>query len=407
MQDRRKFLKQAATATMTASLASGGAIASAAGAIGKESMRRQENFVYRVLGRTGIRLPVISMGTGATNNAGLIRQALDSGIMLLGTSEMYYNGNNEKVIGEVVRDRPRDSFLIMTSVLDVSKADEAAGIYMANVDTQDHLRRVDDCLKRLQLDHIDILILPYAARRESVFFEPLLKAMETVKTQGKARFIGIATHSYQHEAVRAAADVGIYDVAMAGYNFRLADPATLNDSIRYAAEKGLGIIAMKTMAGVYWDKERRRPINATAALKWVLQNENVHTTVPDCSTYDQLAADLAIMGNMDMTGEERSSLEPPPDDLSLGLYCQQCGHCLAQCPASVNIPALMRSYMYAYGYGNLNHARRTLDTSGGSAAACIDCAKCSVQCRMGFDVRTRINDIARLHDVPEDFIRTA
>ncbi len=36
---------------------------------------------------------------------------------------------------------------------------------------------------------------------------------------------------------------------------------------------------MKTMAGAYWDREKTKPINGVAALKWVLQNENIHTTV--------------------------------------------------------------------------------------------------------------------------------
>lgn len=403
MQNRRKFLKNAATAAMTAGLASG----AAAGTFNRMTSKRQEGFVHRILGRTGIKIPVISMGTGATNNAALIRQALDSGIMLLATSEAYYGGNNEKVIGEEVRNRPRDSFMIMTSAINVNDVDEAAGLYKPGADPEDLIRRVDGCLKRLQLDYLDIFILSYAAKRESVFFEPLLKAMETIKRQGKAKFIGIASHSYQEEAVRAAADTGIYDVAMAGYNFRLTNLATLNESIRYAAEKGLGIIAMKTMAGVYWDRSRTRPINATAALKWVLQNEHIHTTVPDCSTWDQLAADLSIMGNMQMTEEEKSDLEPPPGDLSLGPFCQQCGHCLPQCPESVNIPVIMRSYMYAYGYRNLDHARRILDASGWTSGTCTKCEECSVQCRMGFDVGTRINDIARLQDIPEDFIRQA
>jgi predicted aldo/keto reductase-like oxidoreductase len=156
---------------------------------------------------------------------------------------------------------------------------------------------------------------------------------------------------------------------------------------------------MKTMAGAYWDKERTKPINAKAALKWVLQNKNIHTAVPDCSTYDHLYNDIGIMGDLELTEEEKRDLEPPSGELSSGLYCQQCNRCIPQCPKKINIPLIMRSYMYAYGYRNLNLARNTLSFSKLQTGLCKECTVCSVNCRMGFDIRTRILDMAGLQDV--------
>lgn len=402
MQNRRKFLKNSVLTAMGAGLASRTASGS-----NPAFKSQQNNFVYRVLGKTGIRIPIISMGTGNTNNPNLVSQALDSGIRLLATSEAYSDGNNEKMIGEVVKGRPRDSFMVMTSSIDINEVDLEAGIFKPDVDPNNMLKRVDGCLSRLQLDYLDIFILGFAARRESVFFEPFLEAMETIKKQGKAKYIGIATHMFEHEAIRAAADTGIYDLAMTSYNFRMTNLNEVNEAIQYAAEKNMGIIAMKTMAGAYWDNERTKPINGTAALKWVLQNENIHTTVPDCSTYDQLVQDIAIMGNLELTDEERLDLEPPAGDLSYGLFCQQCGGCIPQCPKNVSIPTIMRSYMYAYGYRNLAHAKRTLHASQLDPRLCRDCDECKVICQMGFDVKTKILDIARLQDVPDDFIHLA
>ena len=123
--------------------------------------------------------------------------------------------------------------------------------------------------------------------------------MENFKKSGKARFIGIATHSYVDEAIRAAADTGIYDVAMAAYNFRMENLQTLNDAVAYGASHGLGMIAMKTMAGGYWDKERTQPINSTASLKWILQNENIHTTMSGMTTFDELQLNLAMLQDIE------------------------------------------------------------------------------------------------------------
>jgi hypothetical protein len=63
--------------------------------------------------------------------------------------------------------------------------------------------------------------------------------------------------------------------------------------------------------------------------------------------------------------------------------------------------------MYAYGYGNLNHAHETLCSANLNPSACRDCETCIVHCAMGFDIRAKILDIARLQDVPDDFIRLA
>ena len=410
MQDRRKFLKNSLLTVTGAGLISRTISQSLSG---QESVQENTKFLYRTLGKTGIRLPVISMGTGNTNNPNLVRSALDKGVKLLATSEAYQNGNNETLVGSVLKDRPRDSFIIMTSSGDINWIDTRTGVFNASFDPKTFMKRVDESLKRLEVDYVDIFIQPFAATRESVFYEPVRKAMEAVKKEGKAKYLGIATHRLEHEAIRAAVDIGIYDVVMTAYNFRregynfMQNGEELDEAIRYAAESGLGIIAMKTMAGVYWDKERTKPINATAALKWALQNKNIHTTVPDCSTYDQLNQDLAIMANPELTEEEKQDLKPPSEEISSGLYCQQCNKCISQCPEAIDIPTIMRSYMYAYGYKNLEFARKTLCSTGLHSFPCNDCSDCNVNCLMGFDVKSKILDIARLQDIPEDFIRQA
>ncbi len=408
MYDRRKFLKNSLLTATGAGLISKSFPQSISI---NESEKKDNKIIYRTLGKTGISLPVVSMGTGNTNNPNIVSSALEKGVKLLATSAAYQNGNNEKMVGSVIKDKPRDSFIIMTSSVDINWLDTQTGVFKDSFDPKTFMQAVDGSLKRLEVDYVDIFIQPFAATKESVFYDPSRKAMETLKKEGKAKYLGIATHRLEHEAIRAAVDVGIYDVIMTAYNFRnqgwksMQNREELEDAIQYAAESGLGIIAMKTMAGAFWDKERTKPINATAALKWVLKNENVHTTVPDCSTYDQLNQDLAVMANPELTEEEKQDLKPPSEELSSGLYCQQCNKCISQCPESIDIPTIMRSYMYAYGYKNLDFAQETLCSTGLRSFPCNDCSDCKVKCLMGFDVRSKILDIARLQDIPKDFIR--
>jgi predicted aldo/keto reductase-like oxidoreductase len=365
----------------------------------------KENIIYRHLGKTGIEIPVVSMGTGNCNNPNIVKAAYDRGIKLFATAEDYANGNNEKMIGEALKDMSRDSFMVMTGTTGGLSIDYKRGIYKPDTDPKVYLEHVNGCLKRLQVEYIDILSLGYGAKREFVMYEPIIKAVKQFKSEGKAKYIGLATHSFEPEAIMAAADAGIYDVVTVAYNFKKNNLDEINSAIEYATSAGLGVIAMKTMAGAYWDKERTQPINAQAALKWVIQNENIHTIIPDIANFDHLEKDWDVMINPTLTKEEMKDLKLTAEDMSLGLYCQQFGHCLLQCPEDLDIPTLMRSYMYVYGYSNLLLARRTFDLVSTESLPCTDCSRCSVNCTMGFSIREKVLDIARIRDIPEDMIR--
>ena len=401
MQDRRNFLKKSMLALTGAGIAHKTISSTPSYPLPGDE---KKPFVYRNLGKTGLQVPIVSMGTGNCDNPNLVREALDRGVKLLATHEYYLNGNNEKMVGQVMKDRPRDSCMILTGTGKGLEIDFKNGRFKPETNMDTFLESVNSCLERLQVDYVDILNAPFAGSREAVFFEPLLKAMESIKKQGKARFIGIASHNIEHEALISAADTGIYDMVTIAYNFRKTNLKEMDEALQYAADKGLGIIGMKTMAGVYWDKEKKQPINTRAALKWALRSENIHTAIPDCSSFDELHQDLDIMADMGLTDEELKDLNPPAGDTASGLYCQQCNKCVTQCLENLDIPTMMRSYMYAYGYRNLGLARHTMDRVDQHGLSCKDCWECKVNCTMGFDVREKILDIARIREIPEDMI---
>jgi predicted aldo/keto reductase-like oxidoreductase len=398
---RREFLKKSLTGISAASLFPGVISASIAGVVLK--LNSQQDFVYRMLGRTGLKLPVISMGTSNINNPGIISAAIDAGIKLLTTSSYYGEGNNELMLSGVFKGRPRDSFLIATSSRPEGM-DNKNGIFTDPNAVTKYIADIEGGLKRLGLDYVDILFLPFTAKRESVFFEPFLRMMENFKKQGKARFIGTTTHSFCDEAVRAAADTKIYDMVLTSYNFRTEKMQEINDALVYAANAGLGIIGMKSQAGGFWDKERKQPINSQATIKWVLQNENITTVLSGMSTLEQLQQNIALMTNLKLNQQEKNDLRLTSADRIPGLYCQQCSKCIPQCHNNYDIPTAMRSFMYAYGYKDLRYAKETLGYAKIPANPCEGCDKCNINCTMGFDVRAKVQDIARLNNVPDEFL---
>ena len=70
------------------------------------SSKGERTYTYRTLGKTGIKLPVITMGVMNSDNPNLVRAALDAGLVMLDTAQVYQRGTNEGMIGEVLKGRP-------------------------------------------------------------------------------------------------------------------------------------------------------------------------------------------------------------------------------------------------------------------------------------------------------------
>ncbi|HJX54841.1 MAG TPA: aldo/keto reductase [Polyangia bacterium] len=354
----------------------------------------------RVLGRTGIEVPIVSMGVMNADNPNLVRAALDGGLFLLDTAHGYQEGRNEEMLGTVLKDRKRDSFVLATKV-HLSTLDRKTGLFSKQTRGEEIEEKLNISLKRLGLDRVDILHLHNQTAREGVLYEPVLRALEKAKRDGKTRFVGLSTHKNEPEVIRAAVEAKLYDVVLTSYNFRQDHHLEVQKAIAEAAQAGLGIVAMKTQAGIYWDKEKTSPINMKAALKWALRDPNVHTAIPGFTTLDQLQTDLEVLRDPTLTDEEKRSLEAPK---LAGFFCQGCGECLDPCLEKLPIPELMRSFMYAHAYRNREAAQALLLELGLPESPCDDCGECPVRCAKGFDVRQRVRDIVRLREVPREFL---
>jgi predicted aldo/keto reductase-like oxidoreductase len=356
----------------------------------------------RPLGKTGIVTPLISMGTAGATSVDFIRQGYDAGIKLFFSATYYGHGNNERLVGEALRDLPRDSFVVGTAATP-DGLNPRAGTMPKDMKPEGYIKTAEDSLKRFGLDYVDILLVPYAAKREFIIFDPIMEAVTRLKKQGKIRFAGIATHGSCDEAIRAAADAKVYEIAMTAYNHQTADKEAMNEALAYTAKAGLGILAFKTTSG--GARNRTRPFNSNAALKWVLQNQHVASIVSGMSSVEEMRKNLEMIRDLKMSDAELEDIKAAELDPGSGLYCRQCRHCIPQCPANLEIPTLMRSYMYAYGYRDVAQARYTLEDVEVSGDPCGKCGACSVVCASGFDVRDRVRDIVRLKALPLEFLR--
>ena len=178
---RRDFLKSAVAATVVA-----GAGSQAWAAQTKEGMP------YRALGRTGVKVSAIGLGgyhigkkeIDEAESIRIIRSAIDRGITFMDNCWDYNEGASEIRMGKALRDGYRQKVFLMTKIDGRTK--EAAA------------RQIDECLLRLQTDHIDLMQMHEVIRMEDpdrIFADGgAMEALVEAKQAGKIRFIGFTGH---------------------------------------------------------------------------------------------------------------------------------------------------------------------------------------------------------------------
>ena len=362
-----------------------------------------DKLVYRTLGRTRLKIPVVSFGVMNTQSDALILKAIDVGITHLDTANVYLNGNSEKAIGKVLKESGRRDKVTIATKMRFAR-DREKNVFISEGSAREPLAtpenfrsQLDTSLERLQTDFVDILYLHSCDSPEMATYEPMMKELVLAKENGKARFIGVSAHSNVPDVIRATVDTGIYDVIEIAYNYMGEQKDDIREANKYAMEKGVGIVAMKVMGGNRLNKDENVKINHKAALKWVLSDENVCTTIPGMTTFDQLDLNMGVMADLRLTEDEKRELQIA-SMLKGTLYCQNCRSCVPTCAYGVEIPNLMRAYMYAEGYGNRYQAERTvakLPVRRG-LEVCRECTSCTATCPHGLQIQARVQSLMEM-----------
>jgi aryl-alcohol dehydrogenase-like predicted oxidoreductase len=159
---------------------------------------------YRPLGKSGLKVPVLSFGAGTFGGSGplfgnwgssdtseasrLVDICLEAGVNLFDTADVYSNGASETVLGEAIKGR-RDTVLISTKTsLPMGDGPNDAGSSRFRL-----IRAVEDALRRLQTDYIDILQLHAFDAGTPV--EEVLSTLDTLVRAGKVRYVGVSNFS--------------------------------------------------------------------------------------------------------------------------------------------------------------------------------------------------------------------
>lgn len=384
--DRRQFLSRTSLALASAGLATWPHATAASQA--RAGAPAAGKTLLRTLGRTGLKVPIVSMGVMNANNPELLKQAYEAGVRFYDTAQGYQGGRNEQMIGDVFTQLGvRDKVIIQTKI----KFPRGAAS-----DTRTQLiNEFAVSLDRLQTKYVDILLI-HNPSVEQMNDPGIVAALKELKQQKAVRFVGVSQHSDMAGVLDSAAQTGHYDVVLISYNVTMAEDAALATAIKAAAGKGVGIIAMKTQTA--GRAKNLGALNQTAMLKWVLQHPEVATSVPGFTNADQLAESFSVASNLDLTADEKAWLADKNVRAALD-FCRQCGTCLATCPRGVDVPTLMRTHMYAANYANFEQARATFEEvpAGASLGQCASCGSCVAECVTNVRIAERISDLKAIY----------
>jgi len=357
--------------------------------------------VYRTLGRTGIKLPVVSMGAGAANDPGIVQASYKLGVRHFDTAANYQFGRNEQMVGNAIaRLGVRDQVIYGTKVMTPAQRRDV---------TPEQVKKrlfqsIEGCLRRLKTDYLDIVYIHDVRDAAPIKDQAMMDGMAELKKQGKILHTGVSTHANMAEVINETVSGGFHDVVLTSFNFTMADDTAMMGAVKNAAAKGIGIVAMKTQAGGanFPNPQTRTEFSNSvinrAALKWVARNKNVATSIPGFSNYEHMNEDFSVASNLEYTDEERKFLSDNNIRLSIG-FCRQCRQCLASCEHGTDIPNLMRTHMYAAQYADFYLARTTLNEirSDQSLVNCVSCSDCSAICANRVDIARRIEELKLMY----------
>ncbi|RPJ53757.1 MAG: hypothetical protein EHM23_30325 [Acidobacteria bacterium] len=376
---RRTFLATGLAAAPTAALASrmspglpvhGAALAAEPGGL-----------KYRVLGKTGLKVTSVGFGCMITSDQSVIEKAADLGITYFDSARRYQGGNNEKMVGAALKTKRKQ--IVLSSKTPSGTKQEA-------------LDDLDESLKQLDTDYLDIWYL-HGRSTAADISDGFLEAQSIAKKAGKIRFAGVSTHSGHAAVIPAMIDKKAdLDVVLMSYNFSM--DASMEQLVESAAKAGLGVVAMKVMAGGFrrvrsgdklYDTLHREGA-MLAALKWVLKNKNVHTTIPSITDMDQLDENMRAMSS-DFDEKDKQILAGQLD-LIRPLYCRSCGQCSGVCPKGLPVSDILRYLSYAEGYGQFRLAREEYLQLPKQVQRerCSLCPQCTIQCPNGVRVPERL-----------------
>ncbi len=206
---------------------------------------------YRRIGRSGLRVSEICLGTmtfGASVDEAeaidLVNLALDGGINFFDTADGYSLGRAEEILGKALKGRRREAVVATKFFNPMGPGPNDSGMSRVTI-----MNAIEDSLRRLQMDHVDIYYIHHVDRQTPL--EEMLRALDDLVHQGKVRYIACSNYQAWRlcEAlwISDSKNLARFECYQPQYSLVVRDIE--QELVPLCQHKGLGIVAWGPMAG--------------------------------------------------------------------------------------------------------------------------------------------------------------
>ena len=251
-----------------------------------------------ILGKTGVRIPIMVMGLGSRfmaieEDKGLevLETALNNGLYYWDTAAIYKNDMqfSEERIGKILKS-VRDRVFLSTKVSE-RNADEAK-------------RTIESSLKKLQTDYINLYQIHSITTEEEVkqfgAKDGVLPVLQKYKEQGVIRHIGFTGHT-SASAMKLAAEMYDFDTMLIALNHQQKDQSFEEQPVPFAASKGMGVLAMKVIR----PRETVNGLSPDDLIKYALSLKGVTAAVIGTDSVEVLKKNIETIKNFKPLSDER------------------------------------------------------------------------------------------------------
>jgi len=277
---------------------------------------REKRVERRTLGRTGIAVSPIGFGgapLGLTNylsaydpqdaaqretaRAAIVR-AVELGVTYFDTALSYGNGESERIMGEGRRGAEPRGLEVRGSMFLATKVPGGKRTYDGVMES------AETSLRNLGVEHVDVLQLHGSAWRddeaEAVFTGGALDALQELKRQGKARWIGFTGETCSPGTYRLVRS-GAFDVLQIAYSVLYQDACNLmvkSGPIVEAKDRGMGVVTMRSLSSGVFQKVLGTvapDVDAYAvALRYILSNPYIDCALIGMRTTEEVERNVAL-----------------------------------------------------------------------------------------------------------------
>jgi predicted aldo/keto reductase-like oxidoreductase len=321
----------------------------------------------RKLGKTGAKVPILSLGFGRPGDSVVLHQAIDWGVFHWDTSMAA--ANSEASIGAFLGKNP----------------DERKDLFIVTKESKSKTPEdIENCLqsslKRLNTNYIDLYFGVYMVNDQARFTDDIRKWAQDAKKRGVIKYFGFSTHENMAKCLSAAAKLGWIDAIQTKYDFRLTQDKEMQDAIDACHKAGVGLIAMKTQsmrsrgpaspADAEADKKliahflQKGFTEGQAKIKAVLEDQRISSVCSAMNTTAMLLTNVAaVLDKTTLTAEDMEAFRQYANDTCDG-YCAGCGYICGQA-SGVPVSDIMRALMYHDSYGDAAAAKELFTSIAG------------------------------------------